>query len=297
MGLFGERNELQEVIAMRVHFPAGSASPAHASRFAAAIGTLLLVAACSGGGGDGDGDETNGPTGPSSPSTPSGGSNAQFAGGWTGTTSQGRDIALLVTDNGIVLALVSTSVAGTSCTTGVTTFITREPPAQPIEVANGAFSIATSGSSGSLAVAGVLAASGTASGTITVNDTKCVGSLNATWTATRASGALVNLSGTWNGTFASSLVSRVPGVFTLTQNGATLNGSFNIPSNGATGTVAGTISGRMATFTFTQTTAGCSGTFTGHGVVMSNPEVLVYYYTGSDCLGAHTGGNGSATRP
>jgi len=66
--------------------------------------------------------------------------------------------------------------------------------------------------------------------------------------------------------------------------------------DGAMGTFVGTVSGRTATFTLTQTTPGCSGTFSGHAVVMPSPELLVYYYSGTDCLGTHTNGNGSATR-
>lgn len=262
-------------------------------------GALLLTIGIAGQSCSGGGD---GPTEPSS-STPQNGTgnpstSGSIVGGWTGTTSQGLPIAILVNaSNGIVLMMIGSSVAGATCTNSVTTFVPREPPDQPVAVGSGgSFTHSSSGSSGTLAVAGTLSASGTASGTLTINDTKCTGTLNATWTATRASSAEVNLAGTWNGTFASSLVARVPGVITVTQSAASVTGSFNIPSNGATGTIAGTVSGRMVTFTFTQTTVGCAGTFTGHGVLMPSPELLVYYYSGSDCLGSHSFGSGSASR-
>ncbi len=257
-----------------------------------AVPAVAIALACSGGGDGAGGTDITAPPGGSSSPPPTG----TVLGVWSGTTSQGLPFSLYVDASGIVLAVVGTSVQGATCTNAVTSVLSREPPSQPIAVTSGAFSISTSGSSGSLAVSGTLSTSGTGTGTLTVNDTKCTGTLNGSWTATRATGPSVALGGTWNGSFASSLVSRVSGVLTIVQNGATLSGSFNIPSNGATGTIAGTVSGRMASFTFTQTTPGCSGLFTGHAVALENPEVLVYYYTGSDCLGAHTGGNGSATR-
>ncbi|MEA3245514.1 MAG: hypothetical protein U9Q74_05100 [Gemmatimonadota bacterium] len=136
---------------------------------------------------------------------------------------------------------------------------------------------------------------GTATGTINVVNTQCNGTLNATWTASKAGGPEVALSGTWNGTFASSLVSRTSGTLVLSQNGANVTGTYTLP-NGARGNLTGTVSGRTMTFTLSQTTVGCTGTFAGHGVLMPSPELLVYFYTGSDCLGSHTQGNGSASR-
>jgi hypothetical protein len=261
--------------------------------FAQRTGIALLVAgvlACSGGGGS---DSPASPTSPGTTSTPA--TNASLAGGWGGTTSQGRLIHFLMTDAGIPIFMVSTSIAGTLCTSTVTSYLPRVAPDAPHAVTGGAFSVSTTGSSGTLAMTGTLLAAGTASGTITVNDTRCNGTLNGTWNATRATGADVNLTGTWNASFASSLVTRTNGTITLSQNGTALTGTYSLP-NGAIGTISGIIRGRMATMTLTQTTVGCTGTFTGYAAVMPTPETLTYFYSGTDCLGTHAGGNGSATR-
>jgi hypothetical protein len=258
-------------------------------------GTLRrIVIACSGAavlvGCSGARDSSDSPTGPNGPS-----GQGSIVGGWGGTTSQGRPIHFLVTDLGIPLFMVNTSIVGTGCTNTVTSYLARTGADAPHAVTSGAFSVSTSGSSGTLAMTGSLQTSGTASGTININDTRCTGTLTGTWTATKAAGAEVNLSGTWNANFASSLVARTSGTITLTQNGAAVTGTYLLP-NGAQGTITGTVSGRMATISLVQTTVGCPGTFTGYAAVMASPETLTYFYAGSDCLGAHTAGNGSATR-
>jgi hypothetical protein len=250
------------------------------------------LAACSGGGGS-DGA-------PSSPTSPGGGgtptnTGGSIVGGWGGTTSQGRLFHMLVTSAGIPIFMVGTSVTGTLCTNTVTSYFARTGSDAPHPISNNAFSVSSTGTSGTLAMAGTLNTNGTASGTVTVNDTRCNGTLNGTWNATRATGADVNLTGTWNGTFASNLVSRITGSITLSQTGTALTGTYSIP-NGAVGTVSGTVQGRMANMTLTQTTPGCPGTFLGYAAVMPTPETITYFYAGTDCLGAHTGGNGAATR-
>jgi hypothetical protein len=198
-------------------------------------------------------------------------------------------------NDAIALAVVGWSVQTTSCTDGIVSFIAREPPNAPYAVTNGGFTFSnTSSTFGTLTVSGSLNGS-TGSGTLGVNDTHCVGVFNGTWTATKASGPEVNLTGTWRSTFQSSLVSRTDGTLVLTQSGSAVTGTYSLV-NGATGSVSGTVIGRMLTFKLTQTTAGCAGTFTGHGAVMAAPELLTYFYTGSDCLGAHVGGSGSGTR-
>jgi hypothetical protein len=256
----------------------------------ACLGSLLVAAAaCSGGGGD----SKSSPTGPSTPTTPS--TQGSIVGGWGGTTSQGRTIHFLVTDLGIPLFMVNTSIVGTACTSTVTSYLPRTGADAPHAVSNGAFSVSTTGSSGTLAMTGSLQTSGTGSGAINVNDTRCNGTLNGTWTATKAAGPEVTLTGTWNANFASSLVPRTNGTITLTQNGAAIVGTYSLP-NGAQGTMTGTVSGRMATISLVQTTVGCAGAFAGYAAVSPPPETLTYFYAGVDCLGAHTGGNGTATR-
>jgi hypothetical protein len=269
--------------------------PNHAARCAVLLTTLLV--ACGGGGGSivdsAGGGGSNNPTTPTTPTTPSTGS---LVGGWSGTTSQGRPYHFLINENGVVLAMIGWSVTSGSCSDIITQFFPREPPLTPVPVTNGAFTLTYSGTLGTLTSQAALTTAGTASGTLAVTSSKCSSSVSVTWTATRAGGAEVNLSGTWNANFASNLVSRTNGTLALSQSGTTVSGTYNV-ATGAGGTFTGIVSGRMASFALTQTTPGCTGNFSGHAAVMPSPETLVYYYTGTDCLGAHSGGNGIATRP
>lgn len=202
-----------------------------------------------------------------------------------------------VEDAGVALIMIGYSVPGAGCPQGRVSFIPFESPTPPLAINSGAFTYSSSGTSGSRTVTGTVTAAGSANGTLTINDTQCNGNLNATWTATKASGASINLTGTWSATFRSSLVPQANGTLTLVQSGATLSGTYTVPSTGAGGTVSGTVSGQTARFTLTQTgPPGCTGLFTGHAVLMVSPELLLFYYAGSDCLGVHTLGNGTGTR-
>ena len=219
-----------------------------------------------------------------------------FDGAWSGTTSQARPFHFLVEKNAVVAALFGFSVVGTACTDDVTLFIFREPPDTPYPVSGAAFSFNTSGSRGTIAVIAELQENGAANGSLDVNAIVCNGSLPASWTASRTSTAGVNLTGTWSGALESSLVAQTDVTLTLSQSGTSLTGSYSTV-DGLGGTISGTVRGRFATFTLSQTEPGCSGTFKGHAVVLPSPEMLAFAYTGSDCLGSHTGGAGSAIRP
>ena len=202
-----------------------------------------------------------------------------------------------IDDGGVALIMYGFGIPVTGCPQGLISFIPFESPTPLLPVTSGSFTYSSSGSSGSRALTGTLTTTGSANGTLLVNDIQCNGTLNATWTATKASGASINLTGTWNATFRSSLVPQANGTLTLAQSGTTLSGTYTIPSTGAGGSVSGTVLGQTVKFTLTQTgPPGCTGTFTGHAVVMSPPEVLFFYYSGNDCLGMHAFGNGSGTR-
>jgi hypothetical protein len=202
-----------------------------------------------------------------------------------------------IDDAGVALIMYGYSIPITGCPQGFVAFIPFESPTPLLPINSGAFSFSSSGTSGNRTLTGTLTAAGSANGTLVINDTQCNGSLNATWTATKAAGATINLAGTWTATFRSSLVPQANGTLTLVQSGTTLSGTYTVPTTGAGGSVSGTVSGQTAKFTLTQTgPPGCTGTFTGHAVIMSPPEVLFYFYSGSDCLGIHTLGNGTGTR-
>lgn len=262
-----------------------------------ALGAALMAAMAACGGGGGEEDPSNGdPTSPPPPPPPPP-SAAAFAGGWTGTTSQGKQFAMIIEDAGVALIMIGYGFNVTGCSTGIVSFHPFESPTPPLAVANASFTTTVSGTLGSRTVTGSLAAT-TANGTLMVVDTQC-GVVNSTWSATKASGATANLTGTWLGTFRSSLVPSSSGTLSLVQSGATLSGTYSVPSTGAGGTVAGTVFGQTARFTLTQTApAGCPGTFTGHAVLLpgSFTDVLFFFYAGTDCLGIHTAGNGSGTK-
>ena len=261
------------------------------------LSLLALAAAACAGGGAGDGGTSDSPTGPSTPSTPQTSGASAVAGGWTGTTSQGRSFAMHVDDAGVALIMIGFSVPGAGCPQGLVSFISFEAPRTPLTVTNGAFTYSSTGSSGSLGLNGSLATAGTGNGTLTINDTQCNGLLNATWSATRAAGATVSLTGTWTGSLRSSLVAQSTASLTFAQSGNNITGTYSVSSTGAGGTISGVVLGRTARFTLTQTApANCPGTFNGHAVVSDTPVTLLFYYAGTDCLGTHTGGTGSAIR-
>src|SRR5688572_11615885 len=168
---------------------------------------VAVMAACGGGGGDEDGDPTSPPPPPPPPSA------AAFAGGWTGTTSQGKQFAMLIEDAGVALIMIGYGFNMTGCSTGIVSFLPFESPTPPLAVTNAAFSTTVSGTLGSRTVTGSLATT-TANGTLMVVDTQC-GVVNSTWSATKASGATASLTGTWLGTFRSSLVPSSSGTLSL----------------------------------------------------------------------------------
>ncbi|HLA89268.1 MAG TPA: hypothetical protein VJL28_02410 [Gemmatimonadaceae bacterium] len=220
---------------------------------------------------------------------------ASFTGAWSGTTSQSKPFHLLVENNGIVLSMIGFRVQGTTCTDDILAFAIREPPNQPIAVTDGDFTILGSSTARTYTATGTLDADGIASGTLDVTAITCNGSTFATWTAQRATGPEMTLTGTWRGSFYTSLVPTSTATYTLAQNGAALTGTATLATGGSF-SMTGTVSGRMITFTATETTAGCTGSFSGHGTVTLPSETMLLYFTGSDCLGAHTGGFGSGTR-
>lgn len=223
------------------------------------------------------------------------GPNAAFVGGWMATTSQGRILRFYVEEQGIVMAAVGFTVDGTLCDEDLVVFISREDASDdPFLISDRDFTIQTSGAGGTITVSGTVAEGDQqASGTITVNSITCNGTASATFTATRASGPDMDLSGLWFGTSQSSLTAPSVIIFDLEQTGANLTGTFSSGAGGA-GTVSGSVSGKLLRFTLRQTTPGCTGTFTGHGVMIDAPVFVRFQFTGSDCLGTHENGSGTA---
>ena len=101
----------------------------------------------------------------------------------------------------------------------------------------------------------------------------------------------------WLGRYQSNLINEAPVYAEIVQTGTTLSGTYR-DDTGRTGTLAGVISGTAATLTITETTPGCTGSFTGIGTLgsVAGLESIDFVFTGSDCLGAHTGGTGLLIR-
>lgn len=125
---------------------------------------------------------------------------------------------------------------------------------------------------------------------------------NGTWVKTyndcnEVEGLCVDVTGTWEGTYSTSLIPFAQTTFTLTQSGSNVTGTYST-STGVGGEATGSFSGRInentITFTLNQTTPECPGTFSGIATVTGN--TMNFTFTGSDCMGYHADGRGSATR-
>ena len=227
------------------------------------------------------------------------GPNAEFVGGWSGTTSQGGVLRLFVEETGIVLVAIEFTVDGTVCDDAATAFISQEGSGageQPFVINEAReFTVTRNLPARTIEITGLVAAgNATASGSATINSIACNGTLDVTFTLTRATGPDMNLTGQWFGTSSSSVAASAPITFTLTQTGAALTGTY-VSDAGGEGNVTGTVHGKFATFTLQQTTLGCTGSFRGHAVLFrDSPEIFQFNYTGSDCLGTHENGSGVA---
>jgi len=222
------------------------------------------------------------------------GPGAQYAGGWSGSTSQGRPVHFLVTDGAIVVTVVSFQVVGAVCTDDVLLAIGRDPSQTAFVLSGNALAVTSTGGGGSVSLTGTLDGA-TASGALSITAVACQGSGDFTWTAQKATGAEADVGGSWDATFSSNLVSPTPGLLILSQSGTNVTGSYSV-ATGAQGTVSATVSGRMATVRLSQTTPGCTGQFNGYATLLPSVEALLYFYAGQDCLGTHTGGFGLGNR-
>ncbi len=108
------------------------------------------------------------------------------------------------------------------------------------------------------------------------------------------SSEILDVSGIWRGTFSSNLVSNIQLTLNLTQSSANVAGTYSSQSGGS-GAVGGTLSGNeIIDFTLTQTTSGCTGAFIGTANVSG--DTIGFIFSGSDCLGNHSNGNGRVVR-
>ena len=103
-----------------------------------------------------------------------------------------------------------------------------------------------------------------------------------------------NLTGTWSGTFTTSIITTPSQIaLVLSQSGSSVTGTYSTQGGGV-GTVSGTVSGNTFTYALQQTTAGCPGSFTGSGTVSGN--TMSFTFSGNDCRGTHSNGQGTVTK-
>ena len=107
-------------------------------------------------------------------------------GTWSGTTSQGRAISFTVTAAGVTGGALSYLVVGTGCTVDASVTIGGSAAA-PVQNNQFTAVIDLSGSLGVIyTINGTFTSNTNAGGTLNVNDLDCNGTLNTSWTATKA---------------------------------------------------------------------------------------------------------------
>jgi PKD repeat protein len=101
----------------------------------------------------------------------------------------------------------------------------------------------------------------------------------------------------WLGEYQSGLLGGAMLYAEITQSSSSLSGTFK-DQEGRTGTINGTVAGTSVTLTIAETTPGCTGTFTGIGQLgfVRGLQSLDFTFTGTDCLGTHTAGEGLLIR-
>lgn len=234
---------------------------------------LLLFLGCGGGGGGGS-DSGN----------DNGGSSLNLAGTWNGNwvSSRGVNSGTLSTS----LTQNGTSISGTVTITG--------SPCMSSATVSGSISGSQLTLQANSLNFSATATSTSISGTYSVTSGACAGD---TGYISMASGdnnpttPTVNVSGYWSGTYSSNLVSSNI-TLNLTQSGSNITGTDS-STNGANGTVSGTVSGDTISFMLYQKTTGCLGAFSGTGTVSG--DTLTLSFTGADCLGVHSNGQGTVT--
>lgn len=224
----------------------------------------------------------------SGPSTP-------YAGGWSGTTSQGQPIRFLVEENTVTVILARWVVDGATCTRSGETLYALLGSDVPRVIANKTFSYTQVGTDVDFDLNGSFSTETAASGTITVTSAVCDGLSDITWSATRTKSPAVNVSGTWDGRLQSNVDNDTPIVLLFVQSGAELQGT--IQRQAGNGTIEGELVERLLSFTVTQTAPECSGTFRVRGAVLRTEptstlppaDSIAFGYSGNDCAGSHRG--------
>ena len=104
----------------------------------------------------------------------------------------------------------------------------------------------------------------------------------------------VDLNGLWTGTITSSLLTA-PTALTINMSHTSnhVSGTYSVLT-GASGTISGTINNNSMNFTLTQTTPTCQGIFSGQGTI--NNSTITFTYSGNDCWGTHSNGNGTVIK-
>lgn len=93
----------------------------------------------------------------------------------------------------------------------------------------------------------------------------------------------------WLGTYQSNLIQQTMLHMELTQDSTTISGNYH-DLDGDTGTISGELVENTFQFTAVSTDPNCAGSFIGSGTLYMN--VINFTFTGDNCLGTHSSGEG-----
>jgi hypothetical protein len=231
----------------------------------------------------------------------SSGPSSRHDGAWSGTTSQGHPIRVLVDGNRVRVIVVRAAITGTTCNRDLTHFFFRVEDGDAYPVTGDAFSAAREDSDVSISIEGTFDET-SASGTVMAASADCDGEIDFTWTATKATAPAIDVSGNWDGTAGAAAIGEQVFSVTFTQSGSAVEGTYEIGA-AASGTITGTLVDRLFEFKLRSTTPGCAGSYDGVGVFhhlagsgsVPAVDLMAFSFSGSDCAGVLRGG-GSATR-
>jgi hypothetical protein len=102
----------------------------------------------------------------------------------------------------------------------------------------------------------------------------------------------ISASGTWIGSYSTDLLAETPLSLNLEQTGTNVSGTYTDKS-GDYGTFSATVADTNFNMTIVSSNPACPGSFTGTGT--TDGVKLNFTFTGTNCLGVHTNGIGSAT--
>lgn len=221
---------------------------------------------------------------------PAGATAPVYDGSWTGVTSQGSPISFTIVNNSLCSLQIAVSISGAYCNISIEPTVAINPGKS---LTGNQFDFSTTFGNVPFSVHGEYGPADSFSGVIHASSTQCDGTVDIAWNATKHTQSQINLTGTWIGTYSTSLIATSDVTFNLTQTEAQYSGTY-YSTNKSQGTITGTISNSTMAFSLHQTTVNCNGDFSGSATVTN--DTMRFSFTGSDCLGYHANGTGTAIK-